>query len=201
MKERGMIFNAEMVRATLSEQKTQTRRIVKLQPDEDGLARLSGGPWMDTNEKVYPCPYGEVGDKLWVRETWQVIHDYTDEYGNVDERRFARSIPKQRGNYWHPVYAERFGSESRDDRGFPWRPAIYMPRWASRITLEITDVRVERLNDISEEDAKAEGAPTECCVIGYKHFLGFRTLWKSIYGAESWNENPWVWVIEFKQIK
>ncbi|GKV88474.1 hypothetical protein PEC301619_04560 [Pectobacterium carotovorum subsp. carotovorum] len=128
MKERGMIFNAEMVRATLSEQKTQTRRIVKLQPDEDGLARLSGGPWMDTNEKVYPCPYGEVGDKLWVRETWQVIHDYTDEYGNVDERRFARSIPKQRGNYWHPVYAERFGSESRDDRGFPWRPAIYMPR-------------------------------------------------------------------------
>ncbi|GKV88473.1 hypothetical protein PEC301619_04550 [Pectobacterium carotovorum subsp. carotovorum] len=65
----------------------------------------------------------------------------------------------------------------------------------------LSTCRVERLNDISEEDAKAEGAPTECCVIGYKHFLGFRTLWKSIYGAESWNENPWVWVIEFKQIK
>ncbi|GDS39326.1 morphogenetic protein [Escherichia coli] len=76
-----------------------------------------------------------------------------------------------------------------------------MPRWASRILLKITDVRVERLNSISEEDAKAEGVPTECCVIGYKHFLGFRSLWKAIYGDESWQANPWVWVIEFKRIE
>lgn len=76
-----------------------------------------------------------------------------------------------------------------------------MPRWASRITLEITGVRVERLQDNSEEDAKSEGAPTECCVIGDKHFLGFHSLWRSIYGEESWQANPWVWVIEFKRVE
>lgn len=200
MKEIPIIFNGDMVRAILDGRKTQTRRIVKSQPDEDGLARLSGGPWMDTSERVYRCPYGEVGERLWVRETWQAIYDYTDEHGNVEERSYAQKIPKQK-LYWHPVYAEHFGSDSREDRGFPWRPAIHMPRWASRITLEITGVRVERLNDISEEDAKAEGAPTECCVIGDKHFLGFRTLWKSIYSAESWDANPWVWVIEFKRME
>lgn len=76
-----------------------------------------------------------------------------------------------------------------------------MPRWASRITLEITDVRVERLNNISECDAKAEGGPTECTLIGDKYFPGFRSLWKSIYGEESWAANPWVWVIKFKRVE
>ncbi|BDE52102.1 hypothetical protein VEE38_45790 (plasmid) [Escherichia coli] len=81
-----------------------------------------------------------------------------------------------------------------------WTPSIHMPRWASRIALEITDLRVERLNTISEEDAKAEGAPTECCVLGDKHFLGFRSLWKNTYGEDSWQANPWVWVVNFKRI-
>ncbi|EEK9983752.1 hypothetical protein G3046_004806, partial [Salmonella enterica subsp. enterica serovar Montevideo] len=79
--------------------------------------------------------------------------------------------------------------------------SIHMPRWASRILLEITNVRVERLNDISECDARAEGAPTESTLIGDKHYPGFRSLWKSIYGEDSWNANPWVWVIEFERIQ
>ncbi|EAQ2729811.1 hypothetical protein ACFFVY_003455, partial [Salmonella enterica] len=82
-----------------------------------------------------------------------------------------------------------------------WTPSIHMPRWASRITLEITDVRVERLNDIRECDAKAEGGQTECTLIGDKYYPGFRSLWKSIYGEESWAANPWVWVIEFKRVE
>ena len=200
MKERGIIFNGEMVRAILEGRKVQTRRIVKPQPDEDGLARLRVGPWMDTSEKIYRCPCGEVGDRLWVRETWQAIHCYCDEHGYVDEVRFASSIPKQKTKYWHPVYEVDGHDKNREDRGYPWRPSIHMPRWASRITLEITGVRVERLNDISEADARAEGAPTELCLIGERHDLGFRTLWKSIYGAESWQANPWVWVIEFRKI-
>lgn len=207
MKETGIIFNGEMVRATIDGRKTQTRRIVKPQPDEDGLARLSGGPWMDTSEKVYRCPFGQVGDRLYVRETFAILGNEDgcpiDWNGNLikgDEKQAARiykaSCWQEPGNY---------GLWSIPDRDIQyegaWRPSIHMPRWASRILLEITDVRVERLNDISEEDAKAEGAPTECCVIGDKHFLGFRTLWKSIYGAESWNANPWCWAITFKRIE
>ncbi|MEI7341242.1 hypothetical protein WCT87_07115 [Pectobacterium brasiliense] len=237
MKERPIIFNAEMVRAILSGQKTQTRRALRIQPKECNHTHWPEHPnseWKNDDKgwscavcgngvsltkrdvKGITCPFGKVGDRLWVRETWQVIHDYTDEYGNVDERRFARSIPKQRGNYWHPVYAERFGSENRDDRGFPWRPAIHMPRWASRITLEITDVRVERLSDISEEDCWAEGIDEidgrfenveiidmaiklGCCIEDAKPM--FALLWQSIYGAESWDANPWVWVIEFKRME
>ncbi|MEI7282235.1 hypothetical protein [Pectobacterium carotovorum] len=191
MKERGIIFNGDMVLATLSGQKTQTRRIVKPQPDEDGLARLRGGPWMDTSERVYRCPYGEVGDRLWIRET-SGLQVRRDALGGTGEFRVYRASNPD---------AIRFTTASGKIYPIKWIPSIHMPRHASRILLEITDVRVERLNDISEEDAKAEGAPTELCLIGDKHFLGFRTLWKSIYGAESWNENPWVWAIEFKQIK
>lgn len=106
----------------------------------------------------------------------------------------------------HAIYAADGNFTWGDDDGYEdgrscWKPSIHMPRCASRILLEITDVRVERLNDISECDAKAEGAPTECCVIGDKHFLGFRSLWKSIYGEESWRSNPWVWAIEFKRVE
>lgn len=222
MKERGMIFNGEMVRALLAGRKTQTRRPIKWrQTRATEIAEREDGskwPWSEDAENVcdywHPCPLGAVGDRIWVRETWQVIHDYIDENGIVDERRFARSIPIQRGNYWHPVYEEHFGNESREDRGFPWRPSIHMPRWASRITLEITDVRVERLNSISEEDATAEGVPPAGSLLpDYPGtFLtpngdfatakvAFQRLWESIYGEDSWKANPWVWVIKFKRIE
>ena len=224
MKERGMIFNGEMVRAILDGRKTQTRRPIKWKQTrfteigerEDG----SKWPWSEDAEHAcdfwHPCPFGAVGDRIWVRETWQAIHDYCDENGHVDERRYARSIPRHRGNYWHPVYEEAWGNESREDREFPWRPSIHMPRWASRILLEITDVRVERLNAISEEDAEAEGIDMEAlydsqdcydCIAdhnmtGRPTVTGaFKYLWESIYGEEGWLANPWVWVIEFKRVE
>ncbi|HCT9375229.1 TPA: morphogenetic protein [Klebsiella quasipneumoniae] len=215
MKERGMIFNAEMVRAILDGRKTQTRRPVKFPVHDKNLGcelagnelagELSAGNYLNS-------AFGKPGDRIWVRETWQAIHDYCDENGHVDERRYARSIPRHRGNYWHPVYEEAWGNESREDREFPWRPSIHMPRWASRILLEITGVRVERLNSIHDVDAMREGIQnlTTCShsyfgipgVVNAQHpARAFQLLWESIYGADSWRTNPWVWVIEFKRVE
>ncbi|HHA2019628.1 TPA: hypothetical protein ACOEGN_003205 [Enterobacter kobei] len=214
MKERGMIFNGEMVRAILDGKKTQTRRIMKVQPS-DGFHPTHNGYDLDLNahwytpgvidkngylqpakkdvfgvadeNEGYTCPFGAVGDRIWVRETW------------AEAGASAPDLKLYRANY--PAHVPTHYENVPPASDIRWTPSIHMPRWASRITLEITGVRVERLNDISECDAKAEGAPTECCVIGDKHFLGFRSLWKSIYGDESWRSNPWVWVIEFKRIE
>ncbi|ECJ2555356.1 hypothetical protein [Salmonella enterica] len=211
MKERGMIFNAEMVNAILSGRKTQTRRPIKWKQTRfTEIAERDDGslwPWAEDCERGgdiwFACPYGEIGDRIWVRETWQVIHDHIDESSHVEYRTYAPSIPKEKDRYWHTVYAEHFGDESREDRGFPWRPAIHMPRWASRITLEITDVRVERLRGLSEEDAKSEGIiPSAGGVLpGWEYRINFRDLWMDIYGTDNWEANPWVWVIEFKRVE
>lgn len=195
MKERGMIFNGEMVRAILDGRKTQTRRIMKNQPagdypDTPALIRsVDGGfQWYGHygESSIFNCPFGAVGDRIWVRETW------------ADAGASAPDLKLYRANY--PAHVPTHYENVPPASDIRWTPSIHMPRWASRITLEIAGVRVERLNDISECDAKAEGAPTECCVIGDKHFLGFRSLWKSIYGDESWRSNPLVWVIEFKVV-
>ncbi|MEF9678940.1 hypothetical protein ABRQ00_10935 [Pectobacterium aroidearum] len=207
MKERGIIFNGEMVRATLDGLKTQTRRVVRHQPDEDGLARLSGGPWMDTSEKVYRCPYGEVGDRLWVRET-SGLQIRRDALGGTGEFRVYRASNPD---------AIRYKTASGEIAPIKWVPSIHMPRHASRITLEITDVRVERLNYISEEDAIAEGVARRHSDTYHGFYRdyenqgygcgctfakdSFRSLWRSIYGAESWNANPWCWAITFKRIE
>lgn len=211
MSERGMIFNAEMVNAILSGRKTQTRRPIKWKQTRfTEIAERDDGslwPWAEDCERGgdiwFACPYGEIGDRIWVRETWQVIHDHIDESSHVEDRTYAPSIPKEKDRYWHTVYAEHFGDESREDRGFPWRPAIHMPRWASRILLEITDVRVERLRDLSEEDAKSEGIiPSAGGVLpGWEYRINFRDLWMDIYGTDNWEANPWVWVIEFKRVE
>lgn len=217
MKERPIIFNEKMVQAILDGRKTQTRRIVKC--DHQEMAERDDGtlwPWREDCEHGgdiwYPCPHGQPGDRLWVRETWQAIHEELNGDGYVDETTYAPSIPKEEDNYWHPVFAADNWCEDINQRGFPWRPAIHMPRWASRILLEITDVRVERLNAISEHDAQAEGVGKlrggfwqHYQPSWTQHQLSARgsyvTLWKSIYGEESWNSNPWVWVIEFKRIE
>ncbi|ECF7040970.1 hypothetical protein ZB76_06065 [Salmonella enterica subsp. enterica] len=211
MSERGMIFNAEMVNAILSGRKTQTRRPIKWKQTRfTEIAERDDGslwPWAEDCERGgdiwFACPYGEIGDRIWVRETWQVIHDHIDESSHVEYRTYAPSIPKEKDRYWHTVYAEHFGDESREDRGFPWRPAIHMPRWASRILLEITDVRVERLRGLSEEDAKSEGIiPSAGGVLpGWEYRINFRDLWMDIYGTDNWEANPWVWVIEFKRVE
>ncbi|KJM83761.1 phage-like protein [Enterobacter roggenkampii] len=200
-----MIFNGEMVRAILDGRKTQTRRIMKVQPS-DGFHPTHNGYDLDLNahwytpgvvdkngylqpakkdvfgvadeNEGYTCPFGAVGDRIWVRETFCAVPDHEEPAG---------------------CSALLYAADGNGPYG-KWTPSIHMPRRASRITLEITGVRVERLNDISECDAKAEGAPTECCVIGDKHFLGFRSMWKSIYGDDSWKANPLVWVIEFKVV-
>ena len=183
MKERPILFSAPMVRALLAGTKTQTRRIIKPQHlaffNQDAAAMLS-----DWNER--PLPYGQPGDRLWVRET----------FGHFE----CNQHFKPGCNVYYRADGNCLELE-------PWRPSIHMPRWASRITLEITSVRVERLQDISEADAQAEGAPFELgelerLILGAKakYRSGFCRLWQSINGPGSWDANPWVWVVEFQRV-
>lgn len=216
MKERGMIFNAEMVRAILDGKKTQTRRIMAIQPEhsELGLRRVidskngrdngkyfwsqSDARGLKMRSKVFGCPYGEVGDRIWVRETYQ---------GPLFDYEHMESYLEDSSKFYKPEFcvyradgkpAPEF-YDADDNLHCGWRPSIHMPRWASRLTLEITGVRVERLNSITESDAEAERVTDT----GFGDLLvdGYRYLWKSIYGEESWAANPWVWVIEFKRVE
>lgn len=201
MKERGIIFNAEMVRAILDGRKTQTRRVMNNQPctlsgetisvqRDDFNFRWVGDLHNDTSG-WFPCPLGKIGDRLWVRETWRKF-DSSDECGCSE---YPCGCPENGAIIYR---ATQDGGESK------WRPSIHMPRRYSRITLEITDVRVERLNDISNDDAKSEGCwygrgggvPDKALTPSDQ----FPTLWEEIYGDGSWSSNPWVWVIEFKRI-
>lgn len=214
MKERGMIFNSEMVRAILDGRKTQTRRPIKWKQTrfteigerEDG----SKWPWSEDAEHAcdfwHPCPFGAVGDRIWVRETFTGHYLDDDQIQDIkDGRDKASSLCEYRADYPD-------GYQAADG----WTPSIHMPRWASRILLEITDVRVERLNAISEEDAEEEGIDMEAlydsqdcydCIAdhnmtGRPTVTGaFKYLWESIYGEENWKSNPWVWVIEFKRVE
>lgn len=219
MKERPIIFNADMVRAVLDGRKTQTRRIMTPQPTDDIqphqfpnkslLGWLSSLKHKHGSFTAHICPFGQPGDRLWVRETWQCTSFETNEYGHVEGVDYMREIPKQKPQSpaWGVSYeANGFNTGDAEERGFPWRPSIHMPHWASRITLEITGVRVERLNSMTEQDAIAEG----CCgghnsIPGYQYSATphehFHHVWQSIYGADSWQANPWVWVVEFKRME
>ncbi|EDR6078695.1 hypothetical protein A8D40_002951 [Salmonella enterica subsp. enterica serovar Barranquilla] len=193
MSERGMIFNAEMVNAILSGRKTQTRRPIKWKQTRfTEIAERDDGslwPWAEDCERGgdiwFACPFGEVGDCIWVRETW------------AEAGASAPDLKLYRANY--PAHVPTHYENVPPAEDVRWTPSINMPRWASRITLEITDVRVERLNSITESDAEAEGVTDT----GFGDLLvdGFRYLWKSIYGDDSWQANPWVWVIEFKRVE
>lgn len=226
MTERGMIFNAEMVRAILDDRKTQTRRPIKWKQTrfteigerEDG----SKWPWSEDAEHAcdfwHPCPFGAVGDRIWVREAYRFPASLDDvSPTGVGEMAVATGYRKP----WAPTFYEFTGTFSDGWKGFETppkvsdagklRPSIHMPRWASRILLEITDVRVERLNAISEEDAQAEGMELTGWRPTYSDpdsggevltpYDNFAQLWESIYGEESWKANPWVWVIEFKRVE
>lgn len=223
MKERGIIFNGEMVRAILDGRKTQTRRVMKPQPDEDGLAKVINGPWVDTSERIYRCPFGVPGDRIWVRETWGVVSHELDEDGRIQpwspDRPATAIHEMQFGNGYytgHVIYAADGEFTWGDDDGYEdgrscWKPSIHMPRAACRILLEVTGVRAERLNSISQEDAQAEGMELTGWRPTYSDpdsggevwtpYDNFAQLWESIYGEESWKANPWVWVIEFKRIE
>lgn len=206
MKERPILFNGEMVRAILDGRKTQTRRILgnkKVWPSDiiqdtdwiDGKEVSLGFEsddhgWLNTE---LMCPYGQPGDRLWVRETHAIVPRtaYAQSTG-------VEQVASPFDSHDAAVFREGW-ERSKPGR---WRPSIHMPRWASRITLEITAVRVERLQDISEEDAQAEGAGIPLTGHDDDFCRGvFMELWKSVYGAESWKLNPWVWVLEFKRLE
>lgn len=217
MKERPVIFNGEMVRAIIDGRKTQTRRVMKVQPKQHDHKNYDA-PWAckspnyyNTHEadwacwycgegigmdgqSVYRCPFGQVGDRLWVRETFMDLTGTGIEATTGKFEGFAYRADTPAGSY---------GDEVRKEYGLKWTPSLHMPRKACRILLEITAVRVERLNDISEEDAKAEGlAPSQHIITPPEalYRVGFLKLWQSIYGEESWHANPWVWVIEFRHV-
>ncbi len=192
MKERPILFSGEMVRAILEGRKTQTRRIVKPEPlpytevwhPREQVCRHTDYWFARVAAR---CKYGVPGDRLWVRETWG-----DGEQNNCEPGVYYRATD--------PAWDE-------EETGFRWKPSIHMPRWASRITLEVTGVRVERLQDISEADARDEGAGLLLEDREYwdgdpdQYRKCFRVLWESINGPGSWAENPWVWVIEFKRIE
>jgi hypothetical protein len=187
--ERPILFNGEMVRAILSGRKTQTRRIVKPQPPDMCEWDQASRTFVSKDARygvLRPCPYGTVGDRLWVRETWGLnsgnFSFLSLRYFADDERRL---IPGKTLLDVHDYWGKR--------------PSIHMPRWASRITLEITGVRVERLQDISEADAAAEGVTLKEPELE-TYYSGFTSIWESINGPDSWLANPWVWVVEFRKV-
>lgn len=205
MKERGMIFNSEMVRAILDGRKTQTRRPIKFPFKDRNLGcELSGNELAGelSSGNYLNSLFGKPGDRIWVRETFQgplFDFDQMDAYCK-DSAPFEKAqfcVYKADGKPAPEFY------DADDNLHCGWRPSIHMPRWASRITLEITGVRVERLRDLSEDDAKSEGItpPSGGVLPGWEYRINFRDLWMSIYGANNWEANPWVWVIEFKRIE
>jgi hypothetical protein len=214
MKERPILFSAPMVRALLNGTKTQTRRAIKPQPESEHSGEpywFVGGyrawrirgctePNRSGSHNEIECPYGKPGDRLWVREMW----DY----------RGPSKVVGCGVNHGHVIREDPAETYYRADGGLPdsrWRPSIYMPRRHSRITLEITEVRVERLQDISADDAYAEGA-AEWAAENAQRLLGegekyrsigqaYKALWQSINGPGSWEANPWVWVVSFKHLE
>jgi hypothetical protein len=246
MKERPILFSDDMVRAILAGTKTQTRRLVKPQPQPRGSYVTNtpgaGDPgsitWceVDDMERLghrdpralwhqQTCPYGAPGDRLWAREAHAFVGCGPEHTGALEwgmHNIYGGDHEGDPGSERFRVHYRASGDEKPEAGDRPgWRPSIFMPRWASRITLEVTDVRVQRLQDISEEDARAEGItevafyPDEGFPLSYGFMVGaddghakldvspietYRKLWERINGAGSWEQNPWVWCISFKHV-
>lgn len=208
VKERPILFSAPMVRAILDGRKTQTRRLCKplLQSfpyasrAKNGLFTFwhradPNGKWFEDCTDPFDCPYGVPGERLWVREAWQQVYE-------IDGGKKIMPTPAE-VSYGQLMYAADCPDGVHPPR---WRQSIHMPRWASRITLELVDVRVQRLTSMSWVDAVAEGIkdprrsalrthPETGCV------EQFATLWDSINGPGSWASNPWVWALTFRRIE
>lgn len=211
MKERPILFSGPMVSAILGGIKTQTRRLVKPQPpawvkvwngnagdrhfffdretDDD-----NGNHWPDYDKPGLRCPHGQPGDSLWVRETFTIGANDTEP---IAIYRDGCQLTKS-GIYW-----KRPDEPSADSlNAIRWKPSIHIPRWASRITLEITEIRVQQLQDISEEDAVEEGIPA---FPGHEKIprMQFASLWDRLNAKRGmgWDTNPWVWAITFKRSK
>jgi hypothetical protein len=192
MKERGILFSAPMVRALVEGRKTQTRRIVKLQTAPTEKRRNAG----TGAEALTLCPYGRPGDRLWVKETWKCTVDSDWIHVSYRADGATRKINRTDLNDRQNAMALVWGSKTQEKF-----PALFMPRWASRITLEIVSVRRERLQEVTEQDAVAEGWLPDRSPFAYsKAYNWYRDLWDSINGLGSWNTDPWVWRVEFKKI-
>jgi hypothetical protein len=202
MKEKPVLFTPENIRRIVSQDKTQTRRVIKPQPtilkEIGGLAHHVRGPlWRSGLPTRDLCPYGIPKDRLWVRETW--ASSYQDGgWGTAFRADMSFVLGRKRHEKGPHFHGKELGPHVR------WRPSIFMPRWASRITLEITDVRVQRLQEISEEDAIAEGCSAWKGVPGDGERDAQQTfvaLWDSINSKKyPWKSNPFVWVISFRKI-
>lgn len=228
MKERPILFSGPMVRALLDGRKTQTRRIMRYQPTYNAdrqqweyqspkcSASWSGHRPLSCGRLIAQddCQYGVRGDRLWVRETHALVAPSLSGRLEYAGARIAESDYGPVEIWYRADGALGIMSMLFAD-GPRWRPSIHMPRWASRLTLEVTQVRVERLQDISEEDAIAEGI--EPVPGGYRNYMpereaqglatsfaspreSFFSLWESIHGTEAWVTNPWVWVVEFQKV-
>jgi hypothetical protein len=233
MKERAIQFSAPMVCALLNGNKTQTRRMVKPQPQKCHLisrdmASPSGYSLIaDAYDDEYlVCRFGVPGDRLWVQESFYCDHcDYPDgvpdccQWREVNGARIPLTVEEKRAQMLELMFYRADGDPEFEaqDGPIPWHSSTQMPRWASRITLEITNIRIERLQDITEADAAAEGARIgDPSIIrlnpsrgGHRREIvgtaatcrrAFETLWESIKGPGSWDANPWVWVFEFKRV-
>lgn len=240
MAERPVLFSVSMVRALLAGRKTVTRRLLKPQPAPNS-PHDGGTKWVfDAHKGLHipcgtvghltvaeklglRCPFGQPGDRLWVRETWRVSSEGNHYPSNekslyVEYRAGAvAGFGQQRSKFRVEEDAGLAARAWGKGRSYSWRPSIHMPRWASRLTLEVVSVRVERLHDITEEDAQAEGVerhPEACGWLNYEpspafeevsyHVTArdsFASLWRSINGAESWDANPWVWRVEFRRVE
>lgn len=224
VKERPILFSGPMVRAILDGRKTQTRRLVKLRDPSGTYSTHDEVGWPYSADEAGdwspdPCPYGETGDRLWVRESFAPVpcsggcEKYPEGF---DPKVASVHQPNAPDTGW------RYRATWEKSHGGHWKPSIHMPRAACRIVLEVTGVRVERLLDISRDDAFAEGVEAvnpykltpdlppgmPACFRDYQDsgnwfsadpVASFRSLWKSINGAASWAQNPWVWVVKFRK--
>lgn len=183
MKERPIIFSTTMIQAILAGNKTMTRRVVK--KNEAGRVQLKGRNWhIDDPNATLACPYGQPGDMLWVRETW----------ADVNTPDGPAILYRASGDYQH-WHEEDLLSGAPEHR---WKPSIHMPKWAARIWLKVSGVRVERLQDIIEADVVKEG----CDPIANFKIIFFKYLWDELNKKRSygWSKNPLVWVVEFELV-
>jgi hypothetical protein len=219
MKHRPILFSTAMVQAILDGRKTQTRRVVKGNPDMIGYVRITSVPngvFKDMAGKPIKCPYGQPGDVLWVRETYYAFGRWAKNGLTKKGKQKWKFIDETITQGFTYQYCDTFRHEVTKGRDSGWhkRPSLFMPREAAHLFLRIKSVRVERLQEISEGDAIAEGIerkPGAPFVVRWKCYTddraefhyphySFRTLWVSINGPESWAANPWVWVVEFEHI-
>lgn len=204
---RPILFNSDMVRAILERRKTVTRRVIKDTDDSmyAGLCGLGPGLFDKKTGLRVKEPYYRLGDILYVRETWGIANlDYDDKKvfiiyraGNEQENGICVTLPNEK---FEKIY------ESMAETGPDWHPSIHMPKEAARIWLKVTDVRAERLHNLTNRDAKKEGITVETDNSGMAHKAAFMRLWdstikKSDIGTYGWNNNPWVWVIEFERCR